>query len=251
MNSKITNIIQNGKNFISKHSSDILIIAGVGSLVTSTILGIKATPKALKLLEESNNPKDPKDKIKITWKEYIPSLSFGLTGIVFIFYGTHINNKKTTALATAYAISEKTLLRYKDKVIETIGENKEKKIREEINQDEINKNPVKEAQVIVTSKGNTLMRDSISGRYFRSDLEQIRKTINELNRQMTHQNYISLNEYYASIGLSPVKDGDLVGWNIDDGLIELEYGACLTEDDEPCISIDYSRSPKSKYDRLS
>ena len=248
MNSKITNIIQNGKEFLSKHSSDILIITGVGSLVASTILGIKATPKALKLLDEANNPKDPKEKIK---RQYVPSISFGLTGILFIFYGTHINNKKTSALATAYAISENALLRYKDKVIETIGENKEKKIREAINQDDINKNPVKEAQIIITSKGNTLMRDSISGRYFKSDLEQIRKIVNELNRQMTHQNYISLNEYYSSIGLSPVKDGDLIGWNIDDGLIELEYSACLTEDEQPCISIDYSRSPKSKYDRLS
>lgn len=243
MNNKISKIIQNGKTFISNHSSEILAGLGVSSLITSTILAVKATPKALKLLDEAGNPNDIKDKIKITWREYIPSISFGLSGIVFIVCGCYINNKKTNAIATAYAISEQTLLRYKDKVIETIGENKEKEIREKINQEQIDKHPVKQSQVIITSKGNTLMMDSISGRYFKSDINIVKKIINELNRQMTQENNISLNEYYSAIGLKPVKDGDLIGWDIDKGLIELEFGACLTEDDEPCISIDYNRSP--------
>lgn len=247
MNNKLSTIIQNGKAFISKHNSDILIGAGVISLVTSTVFAIKATPKAVKILEKADNPKDPKEKIKLVWKEYIPMLSFGLTGIVFIFCGSHINNKKTKALTAAYAISERTLLKYKDKVIETIGENKEKKIREDINQDEIDKNPAKESQIIITAKGNTLIRDSISGRYFRSDLENVKKAVNELNRKMTIENTISLNQYYSAIGLTSIKDGDLIGWDISDGLIELMYGACLTEDEEPCISIDYSRSPTILY----
>ena len=247
MNNKVSKIIQNGKAFMSKHSPEILTGIGLTSLITSTILAVKATPKALRLLDEHNNPKDIKDKIKITWKEYIPSLSFGLSGVVFIICGCYINNKKTTAFATAYAISEQTLLRYRDKVIETIGENKEKEIREQINQDHIDKHPVKESQIIITSKGNTLIMDSISGRYFKSDLNTIKKIVNELNRKMTIENSISLNQYYSAIGLKPVKDGDLIGWDIVDGLIELTYGACLTEDDEPCISIDYNRSPSVIY----
>ena len=84
MNNKISKIIQNGKTFISNHSSEILAGLGVSSLITSTILAVKATPKALKLLDEAGNPNDIKDKIKITWREYIPSISFGLSGIVFI-----------------------------------------------------------------------------------------------------------------------------------------------------------------------
>ena len=91
--------------------------------------------------------------------------------------------------------------------------------------------------------------DSISGRYFRSDLDTIRKVVNSLNREMTHQNYISLNKFYSELGLPGIKDGDYIGWNIDRGLIELDFDACITDTDEPCIVIDYNITPDKGFDR--
>ena len=70
------------------------------------------------------------------------------------------------------------------------------------------------SQVIVTEKGNTLCRDSISGRYFKSDIDKIKKVVNELNRQLIHQNYISLNEFYYELGLDSTKNGSYLGWNM-------------------------------------
>jgi len=254
MNNKITNIINTSKRFLSKYSPEILTGLGLCNMITSTILAVNATPKALELIKDKekrvNDKLTNKEIVQTTWKEYLPAVSFGISGIIFIICGCHINSKRSAALASAYAISERTLLTYRDKVIETIGEKKEKVIREKMNQDEINKNPPSKNQVIITSKGNTLIKDSISGRYFRSDLDNIRKVVNELNRCITHQNYISLNEFYKSIGLDPVKDGDRLGWNIDDGLIELDFDTCLAENDEPCICIDYSRPPKPNFDRV-
>lgn len=260
INEKMSNIIGKTKGVLSKYSPEILTGIGVTSMVTSTILAVKATPRAMSLIKEKEDfvnkarltrrELTKKEIIQTTWKEYLPAISFGLSGVVFVVCGCRINSKRGAALASAYAISERTLSTYRDKVIETIGEKKEKDLRNKINQDAVDKNPPQNNQVIITSKGNTLIRDSLSGRYFRSDLDTIRKVVNELNRQITHQNYISLNEFYSYIGLDGVKNGDKMGWNIDDGLIELDFSTCLADNDEPCICIDFDRPPKGSFDRI-
>lgn len=252
MNDRISNIISKTKSTVSKHSPEILTGIGIAGMITSTILAVKATPKAVAIIQNKKNKKEKQttiDIIKSTWKLYIPSISCGVGGVLCILSGSRINAKRSAALATAYTISEKTLKTYRDKVIETIGEKKEKNIRQSIQQDEIDKNPPVESKIVLTQKGNTLIKDEYSGRYFRSDLDTIRKASNELNRQMLHNNYISLNQWYSSIGLEIVKDGYHLGWNIDNGLMELDFGTCLVGD-EPCITMDYSRAPKPNYDMM-
>lgn len=260
MNEKLTNFFKSTKKFLSKHSPEILTGIGVAGMITTTILAVKATPKALELIEERNkielqNNEDFKclgvlETVKTAWKPYIPAAALGVVSVSCIIGASAVNYKRNAALATAYAISESTLIKYRDKVIETIGEKKEKDVREKVGQDEINKKPVSNSQVIVTSKGNTLFMDAISGRYFRSDIDKIKKIVNELNRQMVHQNYISLNEFYYELGLDSIKNGSLLGWNLDTGLIELNFGTCLADNDEPCIVIDYLVSPRYDFDKL-
>lgn len=271
MNSKITNVIKTTRKFIGKHSPEILTGIGVAGMITTTVLAVKATPKALELIDNARAAKDittfdeknkyvtykddkpyltPLEIIKVAWKPYIPAISLGVASVTCIIGASAVNHKRNAALATAYAISERTLLRYRDKVVETIGEKKEKEVREKVAQDEVNNKPISSSQVILTPKGNTLCMDSISGRYFRSDIDKIKKVINELNRQMTHQNYISLDEFYSEIGLESTKNSSYLGWNLDDGLIEVDFSACIAEDDQPCIVVDYMVAPRYEYDKL-
>lgn len=257
MNAKITNFINSTKGFLNKHNPEILTGIGVAGMVTSTVLAVKATPRALQLLEDAKGhgeircDKLPvKTVIMVAWKPYLPAIITGVLSASCIIGASTINSKRNAALATAYAISEKTLVRYRDKVVETIGEKKEKEIKEKIAQDEVNKKSISNNQVIITSKGNTLCMDSISGRVFRSDLDIIRKAVNELNKRMLNQNYISLDEFYSAIGLDSTKNSSYLGWNIDKGFIELEFDTCLVED-EPCVYIDYSIAPKYDFDMMA
>lgn len=257
MNVKMANFIKTTKGFMAKHSPEILTGIGVTGMITSTVLAVKATPKALQLIEEAKTGKDlyceklpVKTVIKVAWRPYIPAVITGVAGLSCIIGASAVNTKRNAALATAYAISENALLTYRDKVVETIGEKKEKEIRDKVAQDEVNKHPVSNSQVIVTSKGKTLCKDMLSGRYFYSDIEAIRKVVNELNRKMTYQNYISLDEFYSEIGLDSIKSSDRLGWNLDDGLIELDFSTCLSDNEEPCIVVDYSRPPKYDFDKL-
>lgn len=253
MNEKIHNVVKTTKGFISKHSPEILTGLGLASMVTSTVLAVKATPKAVELIQKEEYERKerlkPKEVVQTTWKEYLPAASFGIGGIICIICGCRIGTKRGAALATAYAVSERTLRTYRDKVIETVGEKKEKEIRQKVAQESVDKNPPVESKVIITQKGNTLIKDEYSGRYFRSDLDSIRKASNELNREMLHNNYISLNQWYSAIGLEMIKDGHRIGWNIDRGLIELDFNTCLVGD-EPCITMEYSRAPEPNFDMM-
>ncbi len=254
MNAKISNGMKSFKGYMVKHSPEILTGIGIAGMISSTVLAVKATPKAISLLEEKKQELGTddltyKEIISTAWRPYIPSISVTIASMICIIGAVQVNSKRNAAIATAYSLSERAFSTYRDKVIETIGEKKEKDIRDKARQEELDKNPSSQRQILITPKGQTLCMDTFSGRYFRSDLDLIRKSINELNRSMTYQNYISLNQYYSAIGLDPIKEGDYMGWNIDGGLIDLDFSACITDTDEPCVVIDYNIRPKEGFDR--
>ena len=55
---------------------------------------------------------------------------------------------------------------------------------------------------------------------------------------------------YYSMVVDGIKNGDIMGWNLDNGLIEPYFNACITENDEPCIVFDITISPKYDFDKL-
>jgi len=237
---------------ISKHSPEILTGIGIAGMVTTTVMAVRATPKALILIEERKEEIDvdkltPIELIKATWTCYIPAAITGGLSIICLIGASSVNTRRNAALATAYTLSESALKEYQGKVIETIGEKKEQSVRDAIAKDRIDKNPVSSREVIITEKGNTLCYDAISGRYFKSDIDKLKKAEIELNRRMRDEMYISLNEFYYEIGLNPISIGDDLGWNIDHSYIELSFSSQLTDDGNPCLVIDYQVTPRYKY----
>jgi len=239
---------------ISKHSPEILTGIGIAGMVTTTVMAVRATPKALILIEDKKAENDvdkltPVETIKATWTCYVPAAITGCLSIFCLIGASSVNARRNAALATAYTLSESALKEYQGKVIETIGEKKEQTVRDAIAKDRIDKNPVSSREVIITEKGNTLCYDAISGRYFKSDIDKLKKAENELNRRMRDEMYISLNEFYYEIGLNPTKIGDDLGWNIDHGYIELNFSSQLSDDGNPCLVIDYQVAPRYEYNR--
>ena len=233
---------------------------GVFGLVTTTVMAIEATPKALELLEAEKDRiyKDwdgPREEIvlsnktilDLTYKCYIPTAVMGSLTVACIIGANSINLRRNAALATVYSLTEATLKEYQSKVVSTIGEVKEKAIKDEIAKDKIEKNKPKKSNVVITGKGDTLCYDSISGRYFKSDIEKIKSSVNELNRDLLYEMFVSLNDVYYALGLSNIKMGDQMGWHIDNGMILFDYSSQLTEDGVPCLVIDYLISPRFDY----
>ena len=253
--SNITNIIKGIKASISRHSPEILTGIGIAGMVTTTILAVKATPKAIKLIEAEKRAKhvdtlSPVDTVKTVWKCYIPAAMTGVSSIACLIGSNAINAKRNAALTTVYTLSEMARNEYKEKVIETIGEKKERTIKEKVDAERIKKDPVSKKEVIITEKGTTLCYDHVFGRYFKSDIDIINRAMNKINREIVINMYASLNDFYAELGLSPVEMGYDLGWNIDDGTIEIEPSSQLADDGTPCLVIDYSVSPKYNYSRF-
>ncbi len=247
----LSNIVKNVRTAMKKHSPEILTGIGIAGMITTTVMAVRATPKALILIEQRQEECDSDvqlsrmEKIKAAWPCYIPSAVIGTISIFCLIGASSTNLKRNAALATAYTLSETTLREYQEKVVESIGERKEEAIRDSIAKDRIEKNPVRE--IFITEKGNTLCYDSISGRYFKTDIDKLKKAVNELNRRMRSEMFISLNDFYYEIGLSETKLGNELGWHIDRGYIELEFSSQLTADETPCLVLDYQIAPQYDY----
>lgn len=257
-NQKMASFMQNMRLTLNKHTPEILVGFGIAGMLTTTVLAVSATPKALRLIEERKREEDvdslpPVDVVKTVWKCYIPAAITAATSTACIIGACTKYQKRNTAIAAAYKLSETALSEYRNKVIETIGEKKEKLIREDIDKDRIEKNPVSRNEVIITEKGETLCYDYYSGRYFKSDIELIRRAANNLNREMTLGigMYVSLNEFYDEIGLDHVPLGDELGWVVDKGLIDPDFSSHITDDGRPCLVLGFVTPPRRDYSRLA
>lgn len=243
--------MNNFQHTFMKHKPEILLGLGIGGFITSTVLAVKDTPKAIILLgrrkeelELEENEKLPLGEvIKTTWKVYLPTvITLGLS-TTCIICAQKANNKKTAALATVASLSETALLDYKNKVIESIGEKKAEKIEEEVAAEKA-KEVSNSTTIIVTGKGEAKFMDSISNQFFKSDREKIMKAFNDLNFRMRDEMFASLTDLYYELGIPQTDISDYLLWHVDDGPVEPRFIAAFDDEELPCAVIKYSRLPK-------
>lgn len=263
---KFSGIVKAIETAIRKHSPEICIGIGIAGIGATAYATHKATKEAMAILDDAASETEEyrfiqprieqlpeaftlKEKVQLTWKCYIPPVVMGVTSAMCIIGGTNINSRRSAALATAYSISETALKEYKDKVVETIGEKKERDICDAIAKDRVEKDPVENKSVIITGKGNTRCYDALSGQYFDSDIDTIKRAVNEMNRRLLMDGYISLNDFYDELGLELTKIGYDLGWHIDKGLIDVAFSSQISKDGVPCIVIDYTVAPMYDYDK--
>ena len=253
-----TKIAHNIRLSISKHSPEILTGIGIAGMITTTVLAVKATPKAIKIIDELKRERleegleEPTkvDYVKSTWQCYIPSAVTGVASIACLIGASSVSARRNAALMTAYKLSETAISEYKSKVVETIGEKKEKAIRDKVAEDRVKSDPVTKKEVFITNKGKTLCYDYQSGRYFESDIDEVKKVENKLNKRMLNEMYVSLNDFYEELGLEPSDIGSKMGWNIDMGMIEMDFSSQLSDDGRPCLVIDFNIPPKYGYSKF-
>lgn len=254
----ITNLFSTTKAFVSKRSPEILTGIGIAGMITTTVLAVKATPKAIRLIDEAKAVEEKEEltsveTVKVAWKPYVPAAITCVASTACLVGASSVHARRNAALATAYQLSTTALNEYKAKVVETIGEKKERVVHDKLAEDKVKENPVTNKEVIFTGKGATLCLDDLSKRYFRSDKDKIMRAMNELNYSMSTgmEMYVSLNEFYDEIGLSRIPLGNDLGWCVGkQGLIDIHFGAVLTDDDEPCMVIEHLTPPEYGYSKL-
>ena len=245
----ISNAVKDFGRCLKRKSPEILTGFGIAGFVTTTVLAVMATPKAIEKIKAAK-AKTKKEKVKAAWKCYIPAAVTGVASSACLIGSVSIQGRRNAALATAYSLSESAMRAYSEKVIETIGETKEKQIRDAIAQDDVDKRgDISQERIIVTrGGGETEMYDPISNRTFYSDIIRIDKALNVLNKRLRNEMYISLNEFYDEIGLPPHPEkylGEDLGWNVDDE-IEISYSATI-QNDRPIIVLNYLIAPRYDF----
>lgn len=261
--------------FVSKNSSSILTGFGVAGLVTTAALAGWATYRAMLDAQEENAKRmeeyekelekaqefdsdteeigpeliEGKELVRYYWKYYIPAGVMGLISCGCIIGADRMNLKQKAALASLYSISESRFKEYKEKVIDTLGKGKEQNLVDAIQKERIDQNPPKDNQIIITGKGTVKCFDAFSGRYFWSDIENIRRVQNDLNQALISDMWISLNDVYYALGLKGIKLGDEMGWNVDN-LIDFDFSSQLDTDGTPVLVMDYRVGPRHDFRNL-
>lgn len=249
---KIPAIVKKAINTMNSNSPAILTgmaVCGVGLTIFSTV---KATTKASEILEEAKEKSNVEkfstaETVKLCWKPFVPVvLSAGAT-IGCIVCAHSISAKRAAALITAYKLSEAALSEYKETVDEVVDTDVKKAIQSRISDKKMSQVPFNSREVRMTDYGEVLFFDSISSRYFRSSVAEVKRAENDLNRQCNFDMYACMNDWYDYLYLDHIGIGDYLGWNVDDGFFEVEFESKIAENGEPCIVINYNKPPKYNY----
>ncbi len=237
------------------NSPTILTTVGVVGTITTAVLTGKATYSAVVSefmdgYETSDWQTDlygdytARKRIKRHWKLYIPAMGSGLLTVTAIVGANRIGTRRAAGLAAAFTLSEKAYVEYRDKVVEKLGADKERALRDELAQDRVNRTPGS-SQVFITGT-DVLCLDAYTGRYFKSNIETLKAAQNSINAEVINQSYAALTDFYNAVGLPKTGASDEVGWNVEH-MLELEFSTALSEDGQPCICVSYELDSTRDY----
>ena len=239
---------------LRRSSPTILTVLGIAGVVGTTVMAIKATPKAMKLIkakkDELNTDKlTPTELVQTTWKCYIPSALIGAGTIVCIIGIGVMDKRNQAALTSAYAMLNESYKQYRQAAKKVYGEDADNKIHAEM---------AKDARVASYEWGyqvynmdmdpeseQLLFYDLTSKKYFTTTMAAVLNAQYHVNRNLAVRGDCSLNEYLSFLGIAGVDTGDDRGWDIRSRVEEMDsYGLdfdnqkTTLEDGLECITID-------------
>lgn len=264
---KLMNLLGQAETLMKRKSPVILAGLAIAGVFSTACSAYKAGSKADEILEnyrKDMNDCHPDDKeakravVGETVKKMIPVIAptiiLGGTTIACIAGSQSISNRRIAVLSAAYNFSESTVKNLNSKMVEILGEKKTRAIKDSIMKDKLKDDSEKDKQIlsetklIIPNDGSVLCKDLYTGRPFHSTADKIRKAIAKCSYDIVSDMYISLNDFFDAIDspeLPRVPLGDDLGWGIDDtqnGLLPITLTALLTDDDKPCLCIEYDIS---------
>ena len=249
---KLNDLFGKTKLFFKRNSSTILTCVGSIGVVTTAVLAVKATPKAIRLLESAEEEKGEElttlETVKIAGPAYIPAAITGVSTIACIFGASILSKCQQASLMSAYALIENSYKEYKNKLKVLYGDDADKEVTQEIVKDRY------EDYDVSVSDGKQLFFDYFSMRYFESTMEKVLIGENNFNKNLTLNGYASLNELYDSLGIPRVDYGYELGWSHEAGgafygysWIDFEHEKITLEGDLECCIISMSHEPTADF----
>ena len=268
-------IKKNVKKHVPENFEDripgLLIGLGLFGWATTTVLAVKATPKAIANIKneqdsQQTNKLSKKDIFKVTWKCYLIPTITGVLSSGCILVAHSVDTRKKTAYAIAYSLSESALKEYEQKVIDVVGEEKNDDIKESIVEENkaILKTQCNNNLPIANLSGfmlgdNVLCYDEAIGGYYFCTINKLDSVKNYLNDKLNNSCMtIDLNDYKDALrdeiiplpgfSLDHTSVGEEVGWNTM-YKIDIKYDSMIFDGRIPCLYIKHVNPPIREYDK--
>ena len=233
--------LNKAERLVRNNSSSILTALGVTGTIGTAYLAGKASFRAAWLIHEEERltaqKVETKDAVKFVWKLYIPTAISGTLTVASILGSSKLNSKRTAAITAAYSLSERAFNEYKEKIVETLGEKEEKKVRDEIAAKTIANQPT--SGLVIVGGGDVLCYELWTGRYFMSNMETLRTAQNVINEKLIAHMDATLSDFYYELGIPQTSSSGYTGW-ISSKMLKLDYSTHMSPDNKPCIAFDYN-----------
>lgn len=247
-------LVHRTKRFITRNAPTILTCASAAGVVVTTVMAVKAAPKALTLLEQAKEEKGEEltvlEKANVAAPVYIPTIIVGVSTIACIVGANMLSKRQQASLASAYALLDSSYKDYKKKVAELYDDSVDQKIKAEIAKDKYD-----EEEPIVLDDGEELFYDEFSGRYFNATLYTVQHAEYQLNRDIQTQGHASLNDFYEYLGIDPIDGGDALGWSEGGNLahywqdwVDFNHHKAVLDDGLECCILSFFEEPFLDYD---
>lgn len=234
---KGTQLLSHTKSFLKRSSPTILTCVGVAGVIATSVMAVKATPKALRIIEENTGYNhdgvvggpSKKEIIALTWHCYIPATLMGLSTIACIVGINALNKRNQASLASAYAILSESYQHYRGAAKAVYGEDADSKIQAEM---------AKETYIHAdgytvysadfdTMSDKILCYDLYSKRYFESTMASVLNAQYHVNRNFCLGDDVSINQFYEFLGIDGIENGDEIMWGneemLTDGIAWLDF----------------------------
>ena len=246
--------VRQSQLFVKRNAPTILTVLGGAGVVVTTVTAVKATPKALALLDEAKKEKGEDltklEVIKTAGPAYIPTIISCATTLACVFGANILNKRQQAALVSAYAFLDNTHKEYKNKVKELYGEEGELEVKKGIVKDKL-----EESDILDEEDDKELFFDEFSGRYFNSTLKDVIAAQYRLNREISLRGYAYLNEYYEYLDMEPVDGGDVLGWSEGSNLdrywqawIDFNNSKTVLDDGLECYIVTMFNEPTTDFE---
>jgi len=236
---------------VQKNSPELLLGAGIVSIVAGTVMACKSTLKVQEYREDNkdiiNEIHDCHENVAIEdyttndfrrdlaiqytkssahyLKEFAPAILLTGVGISCILGSHNIMKQRNTVLMASYTALDKVFKGYRKRVAEELGEEAEKELRYNIKKETIINNEGEEVSANVVDS-NALSQyarwwNSNSSSQWTANAAYNKMYIqgqqNHLNDLLQVRGHVFLNEAYDALGLERSQAGSVVGWVKDHG----------------------------------
>lgn len=229
---------------VRRFSPEILMVAGVGGVVTAAVLACRATLKLESVVEKAEvEIADVKDRRSVNefdteteytktlakvymrrsvdiLKLYTPALSVGIVGISCLAGAHGIMSKRNVAMAAAVKAVESSFADYRKRVVEEFGEEKDRDlhfglVEKEIPEFDSEGNQIGTKTQLVTEAGNDRCFDATNEMWSAAPGQNQMTLSNQqnwLNDRLNARGYLFLNDVYKSLGFDATPAGQVYGW---------------------------------------